>query len=177
MRVLPPRRLAATGRDRRCGQKWAQGAILRTVEHTSGSGCSILLTIGLDRSHMSNVRLPAARPARTPDGPVAGRVSPPRGELTLLWRQHMGSARLMRLGATVGLLALGGAALTACSSSDNGGAAQGGSGDPVTISYGIWDPNQAPAMKEIAKAFEAKNTNITVDVQVTPGQQFFTKLQ
>ena len=75
----------------------------------------------------------------------------------------------------VAVLALGVVALGGCASGGKSGA--GASGDKVTLSYGFWDPNQEPAMKEIVKAFEAENPNITVDTQLTPRQQFFTKLQ
>ncbi|GAA1970877.1 sugar ABC transporter substrate-binding protein [Nocardioides panacihumi] len=64
--------------------------------------------------------------------------------------------------------------LAACGNSSDGSSASGGN---VTLSYALWDPNQAPAMKQIAAAFEKKNPGIHVDVQITPGQQFFTKLQ
>lgn len=64
--------------------------------------------------------------------------------------------------------------LTACSSSTAGGESAGGD---VTLSYAIWDENQKPAMEEIAAAFEKENPNVTIDIQVTPYKEYFTKLQ
>lgn len=64
--------------------------------------------------------------------------------------------------------------LTACSSSTGGGESSGGD---VTLSYAIWDENQKPAMEEIAAAFEEENPNVSIDIQVTPYKEYFTKLQ
>lgn len=64
--------------------------------------------------------------------------------------------------------------LTACSSSTGGGESPGGD---VTLSYAIWDENQKPAMEEIAAAFEEENPNVSIDIQVTPYKEYFTKLQ
>ena len=83
--------------------------------------------------------------------------------------------RSTRLLAVTAVLTLG---LTACGSSNGGGApaARPESG-PVTISYGIWDKNQLPAMQKIADEFHAANPNVTVKIQVTPFKQYFTTLQ
>ena len=45
------------------------------------------------------------------------------------------------------------------------------------MSYGVWDQNQVPALKQIIADFEKTNKNIKVKVQVTPYDQYFTKLQ
>ncbi|MEY9871969.1 multiple sugar transport system substrate-binding protein [Streptacidiphilus sp. MAP12-33] len=67
------------------------------------------------------------------------------------------------------------AAASGCSSA---GAGSGGdAGGPVTLTYGIWDPNQKPAMQQIANAFEKLHPNITVDVELTPNANYWTKLQ
>jgi len=88
------------------------------------------------------------------------------------------------LAAAAAVTALTTAALAGCAGGGTGtGTTTASSSAPaaaapqVTISYGLWDPNQEAAMKQIAAAFESANPNIHVDVQVTPGQQFFTKLQ
>lgn len=83
-----------------------------------------------------------------------------------------------RNGRTVGArLAAAGVAATlllgACSSS---GSSDGGGGK-VTLSYGLWDKNQVPAMKRIAAAYHATHKNVTVTVQLTPYDGYFTKLQ
>ena len=73
------------------------------------------------------------------------------------------------------LLVLG---LAACGQSTGGATAdaQPESG-PVTISYGIWDKNQVPAMQKIADEFHTANPDVTVKIQVTPFKQYFTTLQ
>ena len=48
---------------------------------------------------------------------------------------------------------------------------------PVTLSYGVWDQNQVPALKQVVADFEKANKNIKVKIQVTPYDQYFTKLQ
>ena len=78
---------------------------------------------------------------------------------------------------TLGALAAATAAvvsLTACSSGTGGGESFGGD---IALSYAIWDENQKPAMQEIAAAFEKENPNVTIDIQVTPYKEYFTKLQ
>lgn len=61
-------------------------------------------------------------------------------------------------------------------SSDNGGQAAGGS-DEVTLTYAIWDKNQEPGMRAIADAFEAQNPGIKIQVEVTPWNEYWTKLE
>jgi multiple sugar transport system substrate-binding protein len=66
------------------------------------------------------------------------------------------------------------AALTACSGkakTDDDPDAQ------VTLSYAVWDATQVPAMKQLAAAFTRKNPNITIDVQLTAWETYWTKLQ
>jgi multiple sugar transport system substrate-binding protein len=67
------------------------------------------------------------------------------------------------------------ASLSAC----GGGSSSTDANGKVTLTYGIWDKNQEPAMQKIIKQFEAKNPNISVQVQLTPydGNAYFTKLQ
>ncbi|MBW7452829.1 extracellular solute-binding protein [Paenibacillus sepulcri] len=87
--------------------------------------------------------------------------------------------------------------VTACSSGDNGnsggtdgnsggtGADTGNadasgtqpSGKQVELRYAIWDKNQEPAMQDIIKKFNETNPNIKVTVEVTPFEQYWTKLE
>lgn len=67
------------------------------------------------------------------------------------------------------------ACVSACSSSASGSG--GNSSGPVTLTYGIWDANQKPAMQQIATAFEKLHPNITVDIELTPVADYWTKLQ
>ncbi len=46
----------------------------------------------------------------------------------------------------------------------------------VTLIYSIWDTNQEPAMKAMCEAFTKENPNITVKVEVSPWDQYWTKL-
>jgi multiple sugar transport system substrate-binding protein len=76
------------------------------------------------------------------------------------------------LAATAVVLSM---AVAGCSGgSSDGSAAQDG---PVTLSYGVWDQNQVPALKQVVADFEKANKNIKVKIQVTPYDQYFTKLQ
>ncbi|WP_433257042.1 ABC transporter substrate-binding protein [Streptosporangium sp. CA-135522] len=64
-------------------------------------------------------------------------------------------------------------AAAGCSSSGSGD-----SGGKVTLSYGIWDKNQKPAMEKIAQEFGKTHPGITVKVELTPGSKdYWTKLQ
>lgn len=47
----------------------------------------------------------------------------------------------------------------------------------VTLSYAVWDKNQVPVMEEIAAAFTAEHPNTTVNVQLTPWADYWTKLR
>lgn len=53
----------------------------------------------------------------------------------------------------------------------------GSSGKKTTITYGIWDKDQEPGMRAIADAFEKENSNIKVNIEITPWDQYWTKLE
>ena len=77
------------------------------------------------------------------------------------------SAVLLTAAATMGL--------EGCSSAGAGG---GSAGDAhVSLTYGLWDQNQVPAMKQIVAEFEKKNPNITVTIADTPYDSYYTKLK
>lgn len=78
-----------------------------------------------------------------------------------------------RITASLAVSSLAIAALAGCAS----GSGSGGSDGDVTISYAIWDKNQQPAMEKIVDAFEKEHPNVTVDIQLTPYADYFTKLQ
>lgn len=65
-------------------------------------------------------------------------------------------------------------AAAACSKSSDSG---GGDDKPVTLTYAIWDQAQAAAMKQIIQEFHTQHPNIDVQVQVTPWESYWTKLQ
>ncbi len=65
-----------------------------------------------------------------------------------------------------------------CGSDDAPTASAGGEGcEKAELSYSIWSQDQAPVMEEIVAAFEKENPGVDVSVQVTPFDQYFTKLQ
>lgn len=70
--------------------------------------------------------------------------------------------------AAVAALAL----LTGCSSTGTGGDDAGGD---VTLTYGVW--SQDETMQALVDAFEKENPGITVDLQVNPWTEYWTKLQ
>jgi multiple sugar transport system substrate-binding protein len=55
--------------------------------------------------------------------------------------------------------------------------AQKDSGKVTTITYAIWDKNQEPGMRAMADKFEELNPGIKVKVEVTPWDQYWTKLE
>lgn len=58
-----------------------------------------------------------------------------------------------------------------------GGAGSNTTSGPVTLQYSIWDQNQAPAMQKMIDAFEKANPNIKVKLEVTPWNNYWTKLE
>ncbi len=63
---------------------------------------------------------------------------------------------------------------TACGGGGGGGGEGGGS---ARLAYALWNPDQAPIMEDLAKEFQKEHPDIEVSVQVTPFDQYFTKLQ
>lgn len=49
--------------------------------------------------------------------------------------------------------------------------------ESVTITFAFWDTNQEPGMKAIAEAYMAEHPNVTVETQVTPWSEYWTKLE
>lgn len=75
--------------------------------------------------------------------------------------------------AILATVAAGGVILAGCAGSQD----QGGSDQKVDISYAIWDKNQLPAMQKVADAYTKEHPNVSIDIQVTPNKEYFTKLQ
>lgn len=63
-------------------------------------------------------------------------------------------------------------AAAACS-----GSSESGDDKQVTLTYAIWDQAQVAAMKQIIAVFHTQHPNIDVQVQVTPWESYWTKLQ
>lgn len=66
-------------------------------------------------------------------------------------------------------------ALSACGGSAGGG--EQGDAESAELTYAIWDKAQAPVVEELVGDFTAENPGITINVEVTPYNQYFTKLQ
>ena len=49
--------------------------------------------------------------------------------------------------------------------------------EAVTITFAFWDTNQEPGMRAIADAYTAKHPNVTIETQVTPWGEYWTKLE
>jgi multiple sugar transport system substrate-binding protein len=82
--------------------------------------------------------------------------------------------RLLALGLAIVVGAVAGCSSSGTQSSSPQSSVQG---EKVTLTYGIWDKNQVPAMEKIASAFTESHPNVSVSVQVTPFDSYFTKLQ
>ncbi|AJY75492.1 ABC transporter substrate-binding protein [Paenibacillus beijingensis] len=86
--------------------------------------------------------------------------------------------------ATTGLAFL--TLLSACGSSGSGQSQTSGSegsssgeqkAEQVTLTYGLWDQVQVPAMEEIIAKFKQQHPNIDVKIQLTPWSEYWTKLE
>lgn len=73
------------------------------------------------------------------------------------------------------------AALAAASTSVGLGACSASSSPasngPVSLSYATWDVSTKETMEKVARAFEATHPNVTIEVQIIPWDQYWTKLQ
>jgi multiple sugar transport system substrate-binding protein len=49
--------------------------------------------------------------------------------------------------------------------------------EDVTITFAFWDTNQEPGMKAIADAYTAAHPGVKIETQVTPWDQYWTKLE
>ena len=60
--------------------------------------------------------------------------------------------------------------------SEDGGSESGGK---TTLTFGIWDETQRPAMEQLVEAYQKENENVTIEIQLTPykGGEYWTKLE
>ena len=71
----------------------------------------------------------------------------------------------MRKVAALGLcVALGATMLTAC----GGSKGESASGGKTELNFGIWDENQRPAMEKMVKAYEKENSDVKINIHLTP---------
>lgn len=89
----------------------------------------------------------------------------------------------------VGVAALLVASLAACggdtapsdqmtsSSQDSTSSGDSGSAEGVELTYWMWNKNQEPTFRAMADAFEKQNPNVSVNIELTPVSEYWTKLQ
>ena len=81
-----------------------------------------------------------------------------------------------RFTATVGAVTtLGALALTGCGNETGGTTAAVDDTSPITLTMSLWDSNQQPVMQEMADMC-TEGTNVQVDIELTPWDQYFTNL-
>ncbi len=74
-----------------------------------------------------------------------------------------------------GILTLG---MTGCrGQANNSNGANSGGEEKVKLTFGIWDKIQEDGMKSLVEKFNEKNPNIEVEVQVTPWDEYWTKME
>ena len=74
-----------------------------------------------------------------------------------------------------GILTLG---MTGCGGqANNSNGANSGGEEKVKLTFGIWDKIQEDGMKSLVEKFNEKNPNIEVEVQVTPWDEYWTKME
>ena len=93
------------------------------------------------------------------------------------------SARRATRSAALALTLAAALVATGCSSSNNPGkSTSAGYSTPAkdlsaSITYGVWDQNQVPAIQQNLEGFNKQYPNIKVSVNVTPFGEYWTKLQ
>ncbi len=73
--------------------------------------------------------------------------------------------------------AAAGATTTQAAGAATSGPQAATSGEVVTLRYALWNQNQVPAMEQIVAAFKQSNPNIDVAIELTPFDQYWTKLE
>jgi multiple sugar transport system substrate-binding protein len=74
-------------------------------------------------------------------------------------------------------LQMGGAGLLAGAGLLGAADCGGGSSREVNLRYGIWDQTQMPAMEQIVKEFSKAHPDISVEIELTPYEEYLSKLQ
>jgi len=62
------------------------------------------------------------------------------------------------------------------SSKDNSSGGKPASSEPVTITYGLWDSNQAVGFEKMAEEFTQANPNIKIEIQLNGWSDYWTAL-
>lgn len=62
-------------------------------------------------------------------------------------------------------------------SSGNKKSDDAGTTEKVTLSYMSWDPNEEKGLRKVADAFEKENPNIKINMETTPWEQYWVKME
>lgn len=73
-------------------------------------------------------------------------------------------------------LAFVGAVLVVTASCSDSSTSDSGGGD-VTLTFGMWNKDQESTFREIADEFERQHPEVTVEIELTPVGEYWTKLQ
>lgn len=75
------------------------------------------------------------------------------------------------------LTACGGQTATPAAPAAGATSAPAAGGEQVTLTYGLWDENQKPAMQKTIDEFHKQHPNINVEIQLTPWANYWDKLK
>lgn len=84
-------------------------------------------------------------------------------------------SRFRRIGIV--LVGIGALVLTTAAGCGRSNGANNDTNAKVALSYAVWDKTQVPAMQQLATTFTQSHPNITVNVQLTPWEDYWTKLK
>ncbi|MFT4036834.1 MAG: sugar ABC transporter substrate-binding protein [Thermomicrobiales bacterium] len=93
-------------------------------------------------------------------------------------QQHV-TRRILLRGSAAGAAGLGIAALGGATGRQSASAAQDAicNGEQAHLTYGFWDAAQKPGVDAQIAAFTAKHPNISIETQIVPWSDYWTKLQ
>lgn len=68
--------------------------------------------------------------------------------------------------------------LAACGNNDSSeGSSDSVNAEKTVVTLALWNKNQEPVLRDVLDKFEEQNENITVELQLTPNPQYWTKLE
>lgn len=79
--------------------------------------------------------------------------------------------RMRKLMAVALTVAMSAGILAGCGSGD------GSDNGKAKLTFGIWDPDQKPAMEALADAYTKENPDVSIEIQLTPWKDYWTKLE
>ncbi len=91
-------------------------------------------------------------------------------------KKHLISVAMLVIILSLVMTACGGGAAPTTAPGSNQ-PAESSSGNPVTIRYVLWDSAQQPAYEQCATAFQAKNPNITIQIEQSGWDDYWNNIQ